>query len=134
MFLHLLSARRKKKSRIGSVMALNVQDRTPTVALIIEYSENRFVKMRTRCTCIVLVDSNICWCTAASVGLSCAQHPPFFGFNPPSAVSSAHSIYPCSQEIATFITERAVSKSTGSTHQLHNKRQPVMIYAANEID
>lgn len=68
--------------------------------------------MWTRCTSIVLVDSDICWYTAASVGLSCAQFPPFFGVNPPSAVLSAHSIYPCSWKIAAFITERAVSKST----------------------
>lgn len=39
-----------------------------------------------------------------------------------------------SYEIAAFIFSRAVSKSTGSTHRLHNKCQAPMIYMANEID
>lgn len=58
--------------------------------------------------------------------------PPFFSTLPVSF--RTNTIYPCSREIATFITTRADSKSAGSTHQLHNKCQAVVIYTANEID
>lgn len=127
--------KRRKKSHIFRGMALNLQQQQNwSVVLIMECFETDLLKMRTRCTSNVFVDFDICWCTAASVGLFCDKFPPFFGFNPPSAILSTHFIYPCSREIAAFITERAVSKSTGSTHQPHNKRQSVMIYAANEID
>lgn len=78
--------------------------------------------------------SKVYYCTVTSLRLSCCVQFFLSLFNRPSVFPHKRSIYPRSQEIATLITMRAVSKSTGSTHHLHNKCQAVMIYVANESD